>query len=114
LLKEMLASFRAGVIKMVPSALDPLDCDAASRWSWEDGVLYMRLRYDAAQGGNVAQVIHELIHAHVGGQVEQHFRGELAEGVLRGMEAACIKWVEKHPTVYRRWRNTIARKVEAT
>jgi len=113
LLRQMLDSFKRGVVTVTEAAMPSNDCEATVAWEWVGSRLHLDVRRDGSQGGYVRQILHELLHAHLHDSLRELLKGELHEGALRGIEDACMKHIDKHPRTHDRWRKAVTEKMEA-
>lgn len=110
----MLANLRIGEVVVIPAELDPAKLEAHCEWSWVNGRLHIKTWRDEAQGGFVAQTLHEVVHAHLHDALAKIFdeHDELHEAALRGVEQACVKHLEKRRSRFEQWRRAISEKME--
>lgn len=114
LLRLMLQSLRRPEVQLELGSFDPMSHAAQCQYEWKHGVLHAKLTVDLSQEGGVTCVVHELLHAHLDGAMEEFLDPEVAEYALAGIEDGIVRWLSKHPVSWARWRELIGRKLEGS
>jgi hypothetical protein len=113
LLRQLRKNLNTPGVKVSPASFSPKDCSAAC--SYESGTRKPNavILIDHTQDGAITMVVHELLHPLLDELLETFLNDELAEFAISGIEEGMLRALKKNAREYERWRNAIARKVEA-
>ena len=113
LLRQLRRNLNAPGVKIAPTSFSPEDCSAACSYDTGTRKPNATILIDHTQDGALTMVLHELLHPVLDDLLEAFLNAELAEFAISGIEEGMLRALKKNAPEYERWRNAIARKVEA-
>jgi hypothetical protein len=113
LLRQLRRNLAAPGVVLRPTSFSPEDCSASC--CYESGTRKPNavILIDHTQDGALTMVVHELLHPLLDDLLGTFLNDELAEFAISGIEDGMLAKLKKNSREYERWRNAIARKVEA-
>jgi hypothetical protein len=113
LLRQLRRNLNAPGVTLTTASFSPTDCSAACHYESGTRKPNAAILIDHTQDGALTMVVHELLHPLLDEPLGAFLNTELVEFAISGIEEGMLRKLKNNAHEYERWRNAIARKVEA-